>query len=513
MTDGEISQTAPSAAQGRQAGDAASDDPIEVRRAKRAAAIARGEEPYAREYILSDHACDLEQRHAGLGAGEASDDAVSVAGRIMAIRDQGKVAFIVIRDATGDLQLFCRIDDMGEEGFARLAQLDIGDWVGARGLVMRTRRGQLSVAPVELTLLTKALRPLPEKFHGLADKETRYRQRYVDLVMSPEVRSTFEKRFKIIAAIRREAEAMGFLEVETPMLHPIPGGATARPFVTHHNALDRDFYLRIAPELYLKRLLVGGFERVFEINRSFRNEGMDHSHNPEFTMLEAYQAFTDIHGIAEFTRRMIQAAARAASDSLLLQWQGNTVDLSGEWPKRTMIELVSEALGQDAGFNRSLDELRDMASRNHIATESSWGRGKLITELYEKLVEPNLMRPTFVIEHPLETSPLAKKKAGSDDVTDRFELLICGREFANGFSELNDPVDQHERFVAQARAKAAGDDEAMGFDEDYIRALEYGMPPAGGVGIGIDRLVMLLCDCASIRDVLLFPHMREEAER
>ena len=491
--------------------DTACDDPIEVRKAKREALIASGAEPYARSYEVTAHVKDLEARYAELADGQTTSDVVGIAGRIMALRDQGKAVFIVIRDATGDIQLFCRIDTLGEESFAQVKELDLGDWVGACGVVMRTRRGQLSVAPERVDLLTKALRPLPEKFHGLTDKETRYRQRYVDLIMNPEVRQVFAKRFAIVASLRAAATQRGFLEVETPMLHPIPGGATAKPFVTHHNALDKDFYLRIAPELNLKRLLVGGFERVFEINRSFRNEGMDPQHNPEFTMLEAYQAYTDIHGIEDFTRELIQEACMAALGTLVINYQGREIDLSGQWPSRTMIELVSEAAGEEVSFNRTLTELQTLANHYQIILQEGWGKGKLITELYEKLVEGSLIQPTFVTEHPLETSPLAKMKAGSAEVTDRFELLICGREFANGFSELNDPIDQRQRFAAQAQAKAAGDEEAMGYDEDYIRALEYGMPPAGGVGIGVDRLVMLLTDSPSIRDVLLFPHMRDEA--
>ncbi len=487
------------------------DDPIEVRKLKRAALIEQGCEPYARNYDYDVHVGELEARYSDLEDGETTQDTVSVAGRIMAIRNQGKVAFIVLRDSTGDIQLFIRIDAVGEQLFALVKDLDLGDWIGTRGVVLRTRRGQLSIAPESIDLLTKSLRPLPEKFHGLADKETRYRQRYVDLVMNPEVKEVFAKRFKIVAAIRQAAMEREFLEVETPMLHPIPGGATAKPFITHHNALDKDFYLRIAPELNLKRLLVGGFERVFEINRSFRNEGMDPQHNPEFTMLEAYQAYTDIHGIKRFTRELIQEACMAAHGTLQITYQGTEIDLSGEWETRTMIELVSVAVGEDVSFNRTLTELQILANHYQIILQDGWGKGRIITELYEKLVEGKLVQPTFVTEHPLETSPLAKKKAGSDDVTDRFELLICGREFANGFSELNDPVDQRERFAAQVAAKDAGDEEAMGYDEDYIRALEYGMPPAGGVGIGIDRLVMLLTDSSSIRDVLLFPHMRDEA--
>lgn len=486
------------------------DDPIEVRKAKREALIARGVEPYARRFEVTAHVAELEARHADLADGATTEDVVALAGRILAIRNQGKVLFIVLRDATGDIQLFCRIDALGEEQYAQIKDLDLGDWIAATGTVMRTRRGQLSVAPEKIELLTKALRPLPEKFHGLADKETRYRQRYIDLIANPEVKELFLKRFKILAAVRSSAFAQGFLEVETPMLHPIPGGATARPFVTHHNALDKDFYLRIAPELHLKRLLVGGFERVFELNRSFRNEGMDPQHNPEFTMLEAYQAFTDMQGIATFTRELIQEACLAANGTLQIDYQGTRIDLSGTWQTRTMIDLVSEAAGEDVSFNRTLTELKILANHYQISSQENWGKGKLISELYEKLVENNLVQPTFVTEHPLEISPLAKKKAGDGNVTDRFELFICGREFANGFSELNDPVDQRERFAAQVAAKAAGDAEAMGYDEDYIRALEYGMPPAGGVGIGIDRLVMLLTDAPSIRDVLLFPHMKDE---
>ncbi|MDR2587006.1 MAG: lysine--tRNA ligase [Coriobacteriales bacterium] len=487
-----------------------SDDPIEVRKAKRAALIARGEEPYARRFCMSARVAQIEGRYATLADGETTEDVVSVAGRVMAIRNQGKVLFIVLRDATGDIQLFCRVDVLGEESFAQVADLDLGDWIGATGVVMRTRRGQLSVAPERVELLTKALRPLPEKFHGLSDKETRYRQRYVDLIVNPEVREVFAKRFKIMAAMRAGAAARDFIEVETPMLHPIPGGATARPFVTHHNTLKRDFYLRVAPELHLKRLLVGGFERVFEMNRSFRNEGMDPQHNPEFTTFEAYEAFTDLHGMEKLTRELIQEACLAANGTLKINYQGTELDLSGTWTSRTMIDLVSEAAGEEVSFNRTLTELKTLANHYQISLQDDWKKGKLITVLYEKLVEGRLIQPTFVTEHPLETSPLAKKKAGSDEVTDRFELLICGHEFANAFSELNDPVDQRERFAAQMAAKAAGDEEAMGYDEDFIRALEYGMPPAGGVGIGVDRLVMLLTDSPSIRDVLLFPHMRDE---
>ena len=392
-----------------------------------------------------------------------------------------------------------------------MKDLDVGDWIGVHGTMMRTKRGQLSVAVTGYELLSKSLRPLPEKFHGLADKETRYRQRYVDLVMNPEVKSTFEKRFKIVAAIRRYMEQQGFYEVETPFLHPILGGANAKPFVTHFNALDRDYFLRIATELPLKRLLVGGFEKVFEIGRQFRNEGMDPYHNPEFTTMEAYQAFSDLDGMMELTQGFIQAAAMEACGTLQVTYQGTEIDLSGEWRRATMMELASEHAGEEVSFDRTREELVAILEKNGGHAEDAWGKGKLISEIFEAVAEEKLVQPTFVCDHPLEISPLAKKKADNPELTERFELFICGHEYANAFNELNDPVDQAERFRAQVEAKDMGDDEAMGYDADYIRALEYGMPPAGGVGVGIDRLTMLLTDSATIRDVLLFPHMKDEA--
>ncbi len=489
------------------------DDPVEVRKAKRAAMIAAGENPYGHAFDATHHVTQIEEAHQELPDGETTDDAVAVAGRIIAKRVQGKVSFLTLRDSSGEIQLFCRIDDLGEEAYAALKDLDVGDWIGVWGTVMRTRRGQLSVAVERFELLSKSLRPLPEKFHGLADKEIRYRQRYVDLIANPEVRTTFEKRFKIVSACRRYMEDQGFYEVETPFLHSIIGGANAKPFVTHFNALDRDYYLRIATELPLKRLLVGGFEKVFEIGRQFRNEGMDPYHNPEFTTMEAYQAFTDLEGMKRLTEGFIQAAALAACGTLDITYQGQEIHLGGPWRSATMLELVQEATGKPIGFDMSLDELAALAKGYGVNPEPSWGKGKVISEIFEATVEESLIQPTFVCEHPLEISPLAKKKPGEPEVTERFELFICGHEYANAFNELNDPVDQAERFHAQVAAKDMGDDEAMGYDADYIRALEYGMPPAGGVGIGIDRLVMLLTDSESIRDVLLFPHMREEAPR
>ncbi|MBQ9954066.1 MAG: lysine--tRNA ligase [Eggerthellaceae bacterium] len=486
------------------------DDPILVRHAKREALIAEGIDPYGRAFDYTHHIEELDQLYAHLEDGASTEDRVSVAGRIMAKRVQGKIVFLELRDATADMQLFCRINALGEVEFDRLKDLDVGDWIGAHGTMMRTRRGQLSVAVDAFELLSKSLRPLPEKFHGLQDKETRYRQRYVDLVMNPEVKEVFTKRSKIVSAIRHYMEEQGFFEVETPFLHGILGGANAKPFVTHFNALDRDYYLRIATELPLKRLLVGGFEKVFEIGRQFRNEGMDPYHNPEFTTMEAYQAFTDLNGMMRLTQGYIQAAAQAACGTLQVTYQGTEIDLSGEWRVASMIELATEGAGEPVDFSRTREELVEILERNGGHADAAWGKGKLIAEVFEAVAEAKLIQPTFVIDHPLEVSPLAKKKADNPELTERFELFIMGHEYANAFTELNDPVDQAERFRAQVAAKDMGDDEAMGFDHDYIRALEYGMPPAGGVGVGIDRLVMLLADAPSIRDVLLFPHMKEE---
>jgi lysyl-tRNA synthetase class 2 len=488
------------------------DDPILVRHAKREALIAAGQNPYGHAFAYTHHIADLESTYAGLEDGENTEDRVEIAGRIMAKRDQGKIIFMELRDSTGNIQLFCRINALGEETFAAMKDLDVGDWIGVSGCMMRTRRGQLSVAVDSYELLSKSLRPLPEKFHGLADKELRYRQRYVDLIVNPEVHETFVKRSKIISAIRHYMEDQGFYEVETPFLHSIMGGANAKPFTTHFNALDRDYYLRIATELPLKRLLVGGFEKVFEIGRQFRNEGMDPYHNPEFTTMEAYQAFSDLEGMMELTQGFVQAAAMAACGTLEVEYQGTMINLGGEWRRATMVELVNEVTGADVSFDMTRDEVAAIAKSRDVHVEDAWGKGKIIAELFEEFVEPTLVQPTFVLDHPIEVSPLAKRKIGEDEVADRFELFISGHEYANAFNELNDPVDQAERFRAQLAAKDMGDDEAMGFDDDYVRALEYGMPPAGGVGIGIDRLTMLLTDSPTIRDVLLFPHMRDEAK-
>ncbi|MDE8701392.1 lysine--tRNA ligase [Adlercreutzia equolifaciens] len=486
------------------------DDPIEVRKAKREALIAAGVDPYGHSIKRSHTVAQLNEQYAHLEDGDSTEDEVTIAGRIMAKRVQGKIAFLELRESGEDIQLFCRINALGEEAFAALCDLDVGDWIAVTGTMMRTKRGQLSVAVESFELMSKSLRPLPEKFHGLTDKETRYRQRYVDLVMNPEVRTTFERRFKIVSAIRRYMEDQGYYEVETPFLHAIIGGANAKPFITHFNALDRDYYLRIATELPLKRLLVGGFEKVFEIGRQFRNEGMDPYHNPEFTTMEAYAAFSDLDGMMDLTEGCIKAAAQASCGTLQIEYQGTPVDLSGTWRRASMMELASEHAGEEVSFDRTREELVAILEKNGGKAEAAWGKGKLISEIFEAVAEEKLIQPTFVIDHPLEISPLAKKNPENPELTQRFELFILGHEYANAFTELNDPVDQAERFRAQVAAKDMGDDEAMGFDADYIRALEYGMPPAGGVGIGIDRMVMLLTDAPSIRDVLLFPHMKDE---
>lgn len=486
------------------------DDPYKVRLNKRSALIDAGENPYGQAFDYTHHVNDLEAKYSGLEDGQITEDRVKVAGRLMSKRGQGKVSFMGLRDATGDMQLFFRIDNLGDEAYAKAKDLDVGDWVGISGCVMKTKRGQLSVLVEECQLLCKALRPLPEKFHGLADKETRYRQRYVDLIANPEVKQVFEKRSAIISAIRHYMEEQNYVEVETPFLHSIMGGANAKPFTTHFNALDRDYFLRIATELPLKRLLVGGFERVFEMGRQFRNEGMDPYHNPEFTTMEAYAAFSDLEGMMRLTEGYVQAAAKAACGCLSIEYQGQTIDLSGNWPAKSMVELASEYAGEDISFDRSEKELIDILEKHGGKAQASWGKGKLISEIFELVAEDKLIQPTFVTGHPLEVSPLAKKSE-DPNYTQRFELFICGHEYANAFSELNDPVDQAERFKQQVEAKDLGDNEAMGYDSDYIRALEYGMPPAGGVGLGVDRLVMLLTDSPSIRDVLLFPHMRDES--
>lgn len=499
-------------AENQNAADQAStlNDERATRLAKRASLFEAGQNPYPEHSEIEDFVVDIETKYAELADGEDTEDVVKIGGRVVAKRGQGKIMFIVVRDATGEIQLFCRINDMDEAAWNTLKALDLGDILGVTGVVVRTQRGQLSVAPKSATLLSKAVRPLPEKFHGLSDKETRYRQRYVDLIANDDVRETFRKRSQILSTFRRFMESDGYMEVETPILQTIQGGATAKPFITHFNALDQECYLRIATELHLKRCIVGGFERVFEIGRIFRNEGMDLTHNPEFTTMEAYRAFSDLEGMKALAQGVIKAANKAIGNPEVIEYQGQTIDLSGEWASRSMTDIVSDVIGKPVTIDTPVEELAAAAREKGLEIKPEWTAGKIIAEIYDELGEDTIVNPTFVCDYPIEVSPLAKRFEDDPRLTHRFELVIAGHEYANAFSELNDPVDQAERFAAQMAEKAGGDDEAMEYDEDYVRALEYGMPPAGGIGIGIDRVVMLLTNQASIRDVLLFPHMKPE---
>ena len=442
---------------------------------------------------------------------EANTVEVRVAGRIMLKRVMGKASFITIADVGGRIQLYVARDKVGEEIYADFKRWDIGDIVGAVGTLFRTKTGELTVQCTQIRLLSKSLRPLPEKFHGLTDQEQKYRMRHLDLIMNEQSRFTFMARSRIIQSIRNYMTNHGFLEVETPMMHPIPGGAAARPFVTHHNALDMELFLRIAPELYLKKLVVGGFEKVYELNRNFRNEGMSPRHNPEFTMMEFYEAYSEYHKLMDFTEGLLRYAAREALGAEVFEYQGRTLDLSRPFDRLTMVEAIIKYRPQYT--REQLDDadwLRRKLGDMKVELKPGMGLGTLQLLMFEETVEADLWAPTFIVDYPAEVSPLARKNDANPEITERFELFIVGREIANGFSELNDPEDQAERFLAQAKAKEAGDEEAMYYDADYIRALEYGLPPTGGCGIGIDRLVMLLTDSANIRDVILFPQMRPE---
>lgn len=441
---------------------------------------------------------------------ELEGTTVRVAGRLMGKRGMGKVSFTDLQDRSGRIQIFTKIDQLGEEKYQKWLDLDLGDIVGVEGEVFRTKKGEISIRNKKYTLLTKSLRPLPEKFHGLRDTDTRYRKRYLDLIVNPEVKETFEKRSKIIQAIRKELEEREFLEVETPILNLIAGGAAARPFVTHHNTLDLDLFMRISPELYLKRLIVGGMERVYEIGRNFRNEGMSVRHNPEFTMMEAYQAYTDYHGMMELTEALVARACKEVNQGdSVIDFQGTEIDLTPPFARITMIDAVEQYVGVD--FSAVSDDKtarRIGRERGLEGIEDHMGIGDVLELFFDAFVEPELIQPTFIIDYPIEISPLTKKKPDNPGLTERFELFIYGSEFANAYSELNDPLDQAERFRAQMAKRAAGDDEAHVQDDDFVEALSYGMPPTGGLGIGIDRLVMLLTNNPSIRDVLLFPTMK-----
>lgn len=440
---------------------------------------------------------------------EKSSIEVKVAGRVMFRRLMGKASFTVLQDVSGRIQLYVQSNHLGQEAYESFLHLDIGDIVGAEGELFKTKTGELSIKVKSLQLLTKSLRPLPDKFHGLADQELRYRQRYLDLIMNPEVRKIFQVRSKLIAGIRRFLLQRNFMEVETPMMHPIPGGAIAKPFVTHHNALDMELYLRVAPELYLKRLVVGGFERVFELNRSFRNEGISTRHNPEFTMLEFYQAYATYEDLMRLTEELIPELAEEVFGTQKITYQGQTLDFSRPFARMTLTEAILQYNPQITQQDLAdITKLRAIAERSGALIHPNDGLGKLQVEIFERTVEPKLQQPTFITAYPLEVSPLARCNDQDPTITDRFEFFVGGREIANGFSELNDPQDQAQRFRMQVMDKDAGDEEAMHYDADYITALEYGLPPTAGEGIGIDRLTMLFTDSPSIRDVLLFPHMR-----
>jgi lysyl-tRNA synthetase, class II len=471
---------------------------------------AAGVEPYPYRFDRSHTLGEVRAEWGNLEPGTETDAEVAVAGRIMLKRDTGKLVFATIRDRSGDIQLFISKSVTGDDQFADVKELDLGDWVGASGSVMSTRTGELSVKPVTVQLLSKAVRPMPDKWHGLTDTDTRFRQRYADLIMNEQARRVFEIRHEVIASFRRTLHGHGFIEVETPVLHVEAGGAHARPFVTHHNALDMDLYLRIALELHLKRLIVGGMERVYEIGRIFRNEGISTRHNPEFTMMELYQAFGDWNEVMDITEELVTQAARDAIGTTVLTIRGQQIDLAEPWPRKRMVDFVSEAVGREVHPSQPVEELQALADDRGVRYEDRWGGGKLVEELFEALCEADIVRPTFVTGHPTEISPLARVDRNDPWLAERFEIFVDSRELGNGYSELNDPVEQRARFEDEQTAKDAGDAEAGTVDEDYLRALEYGMPPTGGLGIGMDRVAMLIAGVDSIKEVILFPTLRPE---
>lgn len=477
-----------------------------IRRKKMTELREKGIDPYGEKYLRTHHAQEIIDNFE-----ELEEKQVSIAGRILSSRKMGKASFINLVDLSGKIQIYLKQDRLPEGSYdIFLHGLDIGDIIGVKGRVFRTKKGEISVDAQEFTLLSKSLRPLPEKWHGLKDIETKYRQRYVDLIVTPESKELFIKRSRIIKSIRKFLDGREFLEVETPMLQPIAGGASARPFITYHNTLNMNLYLRIAPELYLKRLLVGGLEKVYEINRNFRNEGISTRHNPEFTMLELYEAYSDLDGMMEITESMVAQAAQEVLGTTKIEYQGQMVDLTPPWRRLTMIESIKEYTGIDTDALATAEELQVVAEKHGVKVEPGTERPVIINEIFEELVEGKLIQPTFITDYPIELSPLTKRKKDNPNLTYRFELFVVGRELANAYSELNDPLDQRERFVMQMEQREKGDEEAQMMDEDFLRSLEYGMPPAGGMGIGIDRLIMLLTDAPSIRDVILFPHMRPE---
>jgi lysyl-tRNA synthetase, class II len=488
----------------------AAEDVLVARREKLNRLRAAGIEPFALRFDRDATAADLIDEFGSLGAGDSSGRSVRVAGRLMGLRRHGKLTFGVLRDGSGELQLFLSEETLGTDAYAALDDLDLGDWVGAEGEVVKTKRGELSIRPKRLELLSKALRPLPEKWHGLKDVEVRFRRRYLDLIANPEVRARAEAKARLLGAFREHLDSAGFLEVETPVLQGVPGGGLAKPFVTHLDALDLDLRLRIALELHLKRLLVGGMERVYEIGRTFRNEGISPKYNPEFTMLEAYQAYADYEDMMELSEGLVKAGAQAVNDSLTFAFRGGTVDLSRSWRRATLHELVSEAVGKEISPDTTPQELGAIADERGVGYDPAWPAGKLVVELFEKLVEPDLHEPTIVRDFPLEVSPLARPHRDDPRLTEHFDLILGGVEIIPAYSELTDPDEQRARFEMQREQRAAGDEEAHPFDEEFLVALEHGMPPAGGLGLGVDRLLMVLTDAPSLREVILFPTLRPE---
>jgi lysyl-tRNA synthetase class 2 len=481
------------------------DELYRARLGKAEALRASGIEPWAVRFDRTHLAAALHAEHTGLEPGGSSGITVRIAGRLMTTREQGKLAFGDLVDGSGKIQLF-----VGGDQVLAFNALDTGDLIGIEGEVVRTRRGELSVRPSELVLLAKALRPLPDKWHGLRDVEVRYRQRHLDLIANPQAREIALMRPRVIRALRAFLDERDFVEVETPILHPIPSGAAARPFSTRYNALDADFYLRVAPELYLKRLVVGGLERVYEIGRTFRNEGVSYKYNPEFTMLEAYQAYADYLDVMELVQGLLQDVATEALGRTAVTFEGEEIELGGDWTRVRMLDLVSETIGREVSFEMPVDDLRAEAAKRDVEVQPWWGHGMLIAELYDKVAEPRIVQPTIVYDYPLDISPLARTHREDPNLTERFEVVVAGRELGNAFSELNDPIEQRRRFELQMQARDHGDVEASPMDEPYVSALEYGLPPTGGFGIGVDRFVMLLAGVHSIREVILFPALRPE---
>lgn len=470
------------------------------------------EDNYPPAFRPTARAAELIERFEDLPSEEGSGEEFSVAGRVTARRDSGKLVFVVLQDSTGRIQLFCSQADLESQSFDLAKGCDLGDWLGATGELVRTRRGELSIRPTEVVLVAKAMRPLPDKWHGVTDTETRYRQRYLDLIVNPDARRILEAKAGVLASLRRHLDSRGFIEVETPVLQPLPGGAAAKPFSARYEALDTEVFMRVAPELYLKRLLVGGIERIFELGRCFRNEGISTRHNPEFTMLEAYQAFADYSDMMELLEELVVGAANDVLGATAIEYDGKPMDLTPPWDRIPLLEAASRAVGRTVSLDLDRAELVEIAKGEGIEVAPEWGPGKIAFQIYDKVAEGQFWNPTFVVDFPEEVSPLARPHRDKPGLAERFEVVCAGREMANAFSELNDPVLQRERLEAQALRRAAGDEEAMRVDEDFLRALEHGMPPAGGMGLGIDRLVMILSGATSIREALTFPQLRPERD-